>query len=121
RAAPALPLAAAALRGASPPRGRAGLPCPPLAGGPGGAGCGRTPPFSKLEPEARERALAAWETSRLPPRRQLLASLKLLALMHFYERPDVWPAIGYDDGHLRRKLFAGPNAAHHAARLGVVS
>ena len=79
----------------------------------------RTRPFSQLDPAARERALAAWETSRLGPRRQLLASVKLLALMHFYERPEVWTAIGYDDGHLRRKLLAGPNAVHHAARLGV--
>jgi hypothetical protein len=81
----------------------------------------RTRPFSKLSPEARERALAAWEGSRLGPRRQLLASLKLVALLHFYERPDVWAAIGYDDGHLRRKLLAGPNAAAHAARLGARS
>ncbi len=77
----------------------------------------RTRPFSRLDPAARERALAAWDTSRLGPRRQLLASLKLLALMHFYERPEVWPAVGYDDAYLRRKLLAGPNAAHHAARL----
>jgi len=77
----------------------------------------RTRPFSELDAAGRERALAAWESSRLGPRRQLIASLKLLALMHFYERPDVWPAIGYDDGYLRRKLAAGPNAAHHAARL----
>src|SRR5436190_1590287 len=77
----------------------------------------RTRPFSRLDPAARARALAAWDTSRLGPRRQLLASLKLLALMHFYERPEVWPAIGYDDAHLRQKLLAGPNAAHHAARL----
>ncbi len=76
-----------------------------------------TPPFSRLDPARRERALAAWESSRLGPRRQLLASLKLLAMMHFYERPDVWPALGYDDGYLRQKLLAGPNAAHHAARL----
>ena len=81
----------------------------------------RTRPFSRLDPAARARALAAWEASRLGPRRQLLASLKLLALMHFYERPEVWPAVGYDDGHLRRKLLAGPNAAAHAARLGVAS
>jgi hypothetical protein len=81
----------------------------------------RTQPFSRLDPAARERALAAWEGSRLGLRRQLIASLKLLALMHFYERPEVWPAIGYDDGHLRRKLLAGPNAARHAARLGVAS
>jgi hypothetical protein len=81
----------------------------------------RTRPFSRLDPAAREHALAAWERSRLGLRRQLLASVKLLALMHFYERPDVWAAIGYDDGHLRGKLLAGPNAVHHAARLGVAS
>ena len=33
----------------------------------------------------------------------------------------LWAAIGYDDGHLRGKLLAGPNAVHHAARLGVTS
>jgi hypothetical protein len=76
-------------------------------------------PFSRLDAAARERALAAWETSRLAPRRQLVATLKLLALMHFYERPEVWSGIGYDDGYLRGKLLAGPNAPHHARRLGV--
>jgi hypothetical protein len=79
----------------------------------------RTRPFSRLDPAARERALAAWETSRLGLRRQVIASVKLLALMHLYERSDLWPAIGYDDAHLRQKLLEGPNAAHHAARLGV--
>ena len=78
----------------------------------------RTRPFSRLDPAARERALAAWETSRLGLRRQLVASVKLLGLLHFYERPETWPGISYDDGHLRRKLLAGPNAAAHAARLG---
>jgi hypothetical protein len=78
----------------------------------------RSAPFSRLDPQARERALAAWERSHLSPRRQLIASLKLLALMHFYERPEAWPGIGYDDAHLRGKLLHGPNAAHHAARLG---
>src|SRR5439155_1321453 len=67
----------------------------------------RTRPFSRLDPAARERALAAWETSRLGPRRQLVASVKLLGLLHFYERPETWPGISYDDGHLRRKLLAG--------------
>jgi len=81
----------------------------------------RTRPFSQLGPDQRARALAAWERSRLALRRQLIASLKLLALMHFYERPEVWRELGYDDAHLRRKLLAGPNAAHHAARLGVAS
>jgi hypothetical protein len=79
----------------------------------------RTRPFSRLDAAGRERALGAWEASRLGPRRQLVASLKLVALMHFYERPETWAGIGYDDGHLRQKLLAGPNAAHHAARLGI--
>jgi hypothetical protein len=81
----------------------------------------RTRPFSQLDPAGRERALAAWEGSRLGLRRQLVASLKLLALMHFYERPEAWAGIGYDDTYLRRKLLAGPNTAHHAARLGIAS
>jgi hypothetical protein len=77
----------------------------------------RTRPFSRLDPGARARALAVWETSRLGIRRQVIASLKLIALMHFYERRETWPGIGYDDAYLREKLLAGPNAAHHAARL----
>lgn len=78
----------------------------------------RTRPFSRLDPEARAHALASWETSRLGVRRQVIASLKLIALLHFYERREIWPGIGYDDAYLREKLLAGPNAAHHAARLG---
>jgi len=78
----------------------------------------RARPFSRLDPEARSRSLAGWETSRLGVRRQVIASLKLIALLHFYERPETWPGIGYDDAYLRRKLLAGPNAAAHAARLG---
>jgi hypothetical protein len=77
----------------------------------------RTLPFSRLDPARREQALAAWEASRLGIRRQLIASVKLLALMHLYERPDAWPGIGYDERWLREKLLAGPNAVHHRARL----
>jgi hypothetical protein len=77
----------------------------------------RTARFSRLDPADRERALAAWESSRLALRRQLLAAFKLVVMMHFYDRRDVWPAIGYDAEHLRAKLLAGPNAAHHAPRL----
>jgi hypothetical protein len=77
----------------------------------------RSRPFSALDTAARERALAAWEESRLGARRQLIATLKLLAFLHFYERRETWDGIGFDDDYLRRKLLAGPNAAHHAARL----
>jgi len=104
--------------GALHPLGPVGLRLLLLAIEYGGVVFERTRPFSRLDPAARERALGAWESSRLAVRRQILASLKLLALMHFYERPDAWTGVGYDDAHLRRKLLAGPNAAHHAARLG---
>jgi len=83
--------------------------------------CERTPRFSRLDAAGRERALAAWERSRLGVRRQLIGSLKLLALMHFYERPEAWAGIGFDETHLRAKLLAGPNAAAHAARLGTAA
>lgn len=78
----------------------------------------RTLPFSRLDAAARERALAAWEGSRLGIRRQLVASLKLIAFLHFYDEPAAWAGVGYDDRYLQRKLLAGPNAVHHAARLG---
>ncbi len=84
----------------------------------GGVVFERTRPFSRLDPAAREEALAAWERSRLGVRRQLLASLKLVALLHFYETPGAKVGAGYDDDYLRRKLLAGPNAPHHAVRLG---
>src|SRR6185436_20097535 len=35
----------------------------------------RTRPLSQLDPAARARALAGWETSRFGPRRQLIASV----------------------------------------------
>ncbi len=73
--------------------------------------------FSRLSPDDRERYLAAFEGSRFAPRRQIIASLKLIAMLHFYDYPEVQDAVGYDGTYLRSKLLAGPNAAYHRARL----
>jgi len=53
--------------------------------------------FSKLALDDRVRVLKAWEDSRLWPRRQALAVLKLVTLTHVYGRPEVLRAIGYQD------------------------
>ena len=73
--------------------------------------------FTRLSPVEREQYLAGFEHSRLAPRRQLIAGLKLIAMLHFYDYPEARAAVGYDSGYLRDKLLAGPNAAHHRARL----
>jgi hypothetical protein len=78
---------------------------------------GRLRRFSTLPPEEQERTLARWESSRLGPRRQLFASLKLLVTMHFYDYPAAKAATGFSEEYLTAKLLAGPNAEHHRIRL----
>ena len=73
--------------------------------------------FSRLSAADREAHLAGWETSHLAVRRQLLNGLKLAVMLHFYDRPDVAAAVGFDGAYLRDKLLAGPNAEFHRARL----
>ncbi len=73
--------------------------------------------FTRLTVPERERFLSGFEQSRLAPRRQLFASLKLVTTMHFYGYAAVQGSIGFDREYLRRKLLAGPNAPHHQARL----
>jgi hypothetical protein len=73
--------------------------------------------FSRLSAAEREAYLAGWESSRLAPRPQLLNGLKLAVMLHFYDRPEVATAVGFDGTYLRDKLLAGPNAAFHRARL----
>jgi hypothetical protein len=74
--------------------------------------------LSRLSASDRELALAGWETSRLPLRRQLLKGLKLAITLHAYDSPAVCASIGCDGSYLRGKLLAGPNAEFHRARLG---
>ncbi len=53
--------------------------------------------FSALPLEDRVRALEAWEGSRLWPRRQAVATLKLASLPHVWGRPEVLKTLGYPD------------------------
>lgn len=73
--------------------------------------------FSQMNATEREAYLAGWETSQLPPRRQLLNGVKLAVMLHFYDSPEACAAVGNDGGYLRSKLLAGPNAELHRARL----
>lgn len=73
--------------------------------------------FSRLAPADQEHYLAQFERSRWGLRRQILASLKLIVMLHFYSYPEAQQATGYDAGYLRAKLLAGPNASHHRVRL----
>jgi hypothetical protein len=67
--------------------------------------------FSKLALEDRVRVLRAWEDSRLWPRRQALAGLKLVTLTHVYGRPEVLQAIGYQDPLERVPLASAAEVA----------
>jgi hypothetical protein len=62
--------------------------------------------FSTLALEDRVRVLKAWEDSRLWPRRQALATLKLATLTHVYGRQEVLQALGYQDPLERVPLAA---------------
>jgi hypothetical protein len=73
--------------------------------------------FSHLSAAERETCLAGWETAHLGARRQLLNGLKLAVMLHFYDRPEVATAVGFDGAYVRDKLLAGPNAAFHRERL----
>src|SRR5262249_22531223 len=62
--------------------------------------------FTRLSARERERYLAGFETSRIGVRRQVIAGLKLIALLHFYDYPQARQAVGYDGNYLRAKLLA---------------
>jgi len=51
--------------------------------------------FSRLPLEARVEVLEAWERSRFMPRRQAIHTLKMLAMIHFYGRPEIESRLGY--------------------------
>ncbi len=73
--------------------------------------------FTRLSPDDRVHYLEGFERSRFGIRRQLIAGIKMVVMLHQYDRPGVWQDIGYSDAHLRSKLLAGPNARWHLARL----
>jgi hypothetical protein len=51
--------------------------------------------FSRLPLEERIAVLEAWERSRFAPRRQAIHTLKMLAMIHFYGRPEIERQLGY--------------------------
>ena len=73
--------------------------------------------FLRLSADERQRYLAGFERARFAPRRQLIAALKLVTMLHFYDYPQVQQAIHHDGNYLRDKLLAGPNAAQHRLHL----
>ncbi len=72
--------------------------------------------FVSLSADDRQVYLAGFERARFAPRRQLIAALKLVTMLHFYDYPQVQQAIHHDGSYLREKLLAGPNAAQHRLR-----
>lgn len=66
--------------------------------------------FSSLALGDRVRVLEAWEDSRLWPRRQAVATLKLVALTQVYGRPEVLDTLGYQDPLERVPLGPAPQA-----------
>jgi len=56
---------------------------------------GRLPPITRLNPEDREKALAAMARSRVPELRQLVTVLKTVASLHYGGLREVRQAIGY--------------------------
>ncbi len=61
---------------------------------------GRLARFSSLSLEDRMSVLESWEHSRLAPRRLALFGLKALLMVAFYNNPETWPHIGYQEGCL---------------------
>ncbi|MCC6640688.1 MAG: hypothetical protein IT386_05940 [Deltaproteobacteria bacterium] len=67
--------------------------------------------FSRLSLEDRVRILRAWEDSHLWPRRQAIATLKLVTLTQVYGQPEVLRTIGYQDPLDRVPLAGATQAA----------
>jgi hypothetical protein len=56
---------------------------------------GRLEPFTQASPEAQDRALAQWRTSRLPLRRSGFQGLSRLSLALYYSDPRTYAGVGY--------------------------
>jgi hypothetical protein len=64
---------------------------------------GTLKPFSRLDPQRRERYIKGWITSRLMLRRDLIKGVKGVCLTAYYSHPQVMAHIGYDlPGHIAR-------------------
>lgn len=56
---------------------------------------GRAVTFSNLPAEARLRHFEGWATSEDLLRRKVSVGLRRFLLVVFYDRPEVWPSLGY--------------------------
>lgn len=56
---------------------------------------GRPRAFTALDPAAQDRALAAWQGSRLHLRRTAYKALHGLCAAAYYASPEIYPAVGY--------------------------
>jgi Gluconate 2-dehydrogenase subunit 3 len=56
---------------------------------------GRAAPFTRLDPDAQDRALERWRDSRLALRRSGYHALRRLCLGAYYADPISWPALRY--------------------------
>jgi hypothetical protein len=56
---------------------------------------GRARPFTRLEPEDRDRVLRAWRDSRLTLRRSGYQALRRMCLAAHYGRDEAWGPLGY--------------------------
>lgn len=56
---------------------------------------GRAAPFTRLDPDAQDRALERWRDSRLVLRRSGYHALRRLCLGAYYADPITWPALHY--------------------------
>lgn len=56
--------------------------------------------FSSLSLAERTQVLESWEKSRWFFRRAALTGLKAVFLASFYNNPDLWPYLGYQEGCL---------------------
>jgi len=56
---------------------------------------GRPKPFTRLDPEAQDRALYAWRDSKLVLRRGAYKAMKNLCTTSFYRTEKAWLAAGY--------------------------
>jgi hypothetical protein len=56
---------------------------------------GRPWPFTRLSPEAQDRALFAWRDSSVPLRRAGYVSVRKVTQAAHYEQPSCWASVGY--------------------------
>jgi len=59
---------------------------------------GKPARFSRLGIEERIELLESFESSRMAVRRFALLGLKGLFMAAFYNNPEIWPRMGYDEG-----------------------